>query len=167
MHIEVVSAGPEQESIVANLLELYIHDFSEFHPVELGLNGRFGYKPLPLYWSEPDRRPFLVKADGRLAGFALVKRGSEVSDRQAAWDMAEFFVLRAYRRQGIGMKAAHEVWRRFPGPWQVRVMESNRTALNFWERAITSFNGEVIHPARIQKDHECWYVFAFECKHAA
>ncbi len=167
MQIELVRAAPEQESILANLLELYAHDFSEFHPLELGADGRFGYKHLPLYWNDPDRYPFLIKVDGRLAGLALVKRGSEVSDRKAVWDVGEFFVVRAYRRKGIGMKVAHEMWRRFPGPWEVRVMQSNRPALHFWERAITNFNnGEAIHPARIEKNDECWYLFAFECKHA-
>jgi predicted acetyltransferase len=166
-HIELALAAPEQESIIANLLELYAHDFSEFRNLELGANGRFGYKHLPLYWSEPDRYPFLVKVNGRLAGLTLVKRGSEISDSEAVWDMAEFFIVRAYRRQGIGMQVAHEVWRRLPGPWEVRVIQSNCTALNFWQRAITTFTGEAIHPVRIEKDGECWYAFAFECKHAA
>src|SRR5712692_1535448 len=92
-HIEVIPARPEQESILANLLELYAHDFSEFHNLELGDDGRFGYERLPLYWSEPDRYPFLIKVDGRLAGLALVKKGSELSDNDAVWDMAEFFIV--------------------------------------------------------------------------
>jgi predicted acetyltransferase len=150
---------------MANLLELYAYDFSEFRHLELGADGRFGYKPLPLYWSDPDRYPFLIQVDGRLAGLALVKRGSEFSDRETVWDVAEFFILRAYRRQGIGLKAAHKVWRKFPGPWEVRVMQSNRSALDFWQRAITTFNdGQAIRPARIEKDGECWYVFSFESK---
>jgi predicted acetyltransferase len=166
-HIELVPAAREQESVVANLLELYAHDFSEFHNLELGADGRFGYQPLPLYWSEPDRYSFLIKVNGRLAGLALVKRGPEVSGSKAVWDMAEFFIVRAYRGRGIGMQVAHQVWRRFPGPWQVRVMESNRAALHFWRRAITAFTGEAILPARVDKDGECWHVFAFECRRAA
>jgi predicted acetyltransferase len=163
--IELVPAAPEQQPILANLLELYAHDFSELHHLELGADGRFGYKPLPLYWSDPHRHAFLIQVDGRLAGLALVKRGSEVSDRETVWDVAEFFILRAYRRRGIGLKAAHEVWRKFPGPWEVRVMQSNRTALDFWQRAITTFNnGQAIRPARIEKDGEWWYVFSFECR---
>ncbi len=157
-HIELVAAAIEQESILGNLLELYAHDFSEFLHLELGADGRFGYKHLPLYWSEPGRYPFLVNVDSRLAGFALVKRGGDV------FDMAEFFIVRAYRRQGIGMQVAHELWKRFPGWWEVRVMERNRTAMNFWERAIAAFHGEAVQPARIEKDGEGWYVFAFECK---
>ena len=67
-HIEVIPAAPEQERTVANLLELYAHDFSEFHDLEIGADGRFSYPSLPLYWSEPGRYPFLVKMDGKLAG---------------------------------------------------------------------------------------------------
>jgi predicted acetyltransferase len=162
-HVELVPAAPEQQSIVANLLQLYAHDFSEFHHLELGADGRFGYKHLPQYWSDPHRFPFLIQLNGRLAGFALVKRGSEVTDRETVWDMAEFFIVRTYRRRGIGMLAALEVWRRFPGPWEVRVMQVNRAALSFWERAITTFNtGTSVHPTRIEKDGECWHVFEFE-----
>jgi len=73
--IEVIQAAPEEKPILANLLELYAHDFSEFHDVAIGEDGRFGYKSLPLYWSEPDRYPFLVRSGGRLAGLVFVKKG--------------------------------------------------------------------------------------------
>ena len=72
-HIELIAATPDQEPILANLLELYAYDFSKFHNLELGPDGRFGYRPLPLYWREPGRHPFLVKLDGRLAGLVLAR----------------------------------------------------------------------------------------------
>ena len=162
-HIEIIPAAPEQESIVANLLELYAHDFSEFHHIELGADGRFGYRQLALYWSDPDRSPFLVRVNGELAGLVLVKR-SEVSGDETVWDMAEFFVVRGYRRRGIGTEIAHEVWRRFPGIWEVRVMESNHSARLFWERAIQAFTGETPQPIRVEKGGELWNVFSFESK---
>jgi hypothetical protein len=40
--IELVSAAAEQEPIVANLLELYGHDFSEFLDLALGSDGKMG-----------------------------------------------------------------------------------------------------------------------------
>jgi predicted acetyltransferase len=109
--IEVIPARSEQEPILANLLELYVPDFSVFHYLELGSDGRFGYDGLPLYWSESGRHPFLVWVEGKLAGLILVKRGSEVSGDETVWDVAEFFVLRGYRRRGIGTQIAHYVWR--------------------------------------------------------
>lgn len=162
--VEVDPALREHAPILANLLELYAHDFSEFLNLDIGADGRFGYESLPLYWSEPNRHPFLIRVDGKLAGLALVKRGSEISGNPAVWDIAEFFVLRRYRRQGIGMLAAHEVWMRFPGIWEVRVMQSNVSANVFWEQAISSFNGEAIQPVRVEKDGRSWQLFSFESK---
>jgi predicted acetyltransferase len=162
MTIEVIPAAAEQAPILANLLELYAHDFSEFHDVAPGADGRFGYRDLPLYWSEAGRHPFLVRMDGKWAGFVLVKRGSAVSGNDTAWDMVEFFVLRGYRRRGIGTQIAHEVWKRFPGAWEVRVLQSNVPAVHFWARAISTFMGEAVHPVRIEKGREGWKLFSFE-----
>jgi predicted acetyltransferase len=162
--IEVIPATPDQEPILANLLELCAHDFSEFQEIELGVDGRFGYKHLPLYWREPNRRPFFIRADGKLAGFVLVKRGSEMSAKETVWDMAEFFVTRRHRRRGIGTYAAHEVWRNIPGLWEVRVMEANDSANRFWARAISAFAGKPSHSARAEKGGNPWCVYAFESK---
>jgi len=160
-HLEIIPAAPEQESILANLLQLYAHDFSEFHDIELGEDGRFRYEHLPLYWSDPDRHAFLIRVNRKLAGFVLVKRGSEISGVKTVWDMAEFFIVRRYRRHGIGTGAAHAVWNRFPGLWEVRVMQSN-PAHHFWERAISVFTGAAIESIRFEKDGESWHLFSFE-----
>jgi predicted acetyltransferase len=164
--LELIPAAPEDESTIGNLLELCAHDFSEFHQVELDANGRFGYNRLPLYWIEPGRYPFLIKVDGRLAGLVLIKRGSEISDDQAVWDVGEFFVVRAYRRRGIGMNIAHNLWKSFPGRWEVRVMQSNCAALKFWQHAIATYTGGEIRPALFKKNGDCWRVFAFEGERA-
>jgi predicted acetyltransferase len=161
--VEVIATTPEQEPILANLLELYIHDFSQFHSMEVGPNGRFGYPDLQRYWSEPGRYPFLVRVDGKLAGLMLVKTQPDAPS-EACWNMAEFFIVRGHRRRGIGMRAAHAMWRRFPGQWQVRVMESNYAALLFWQRAIDEFTGVAIHSTRMEKAGEPWQVFSFQSK---
>jgi len=163
--LEVIPAAPEQAPILANLLELYAHDFSEFRPLDLGEDGRFGYRYLPLYWSEPGRHPFLIRLDGKWAGLVLVKKGSEVSGSGAVWDMAEFFVVRGCRRRGIGSRAAHQVWRRFPGPWEVRVLAANVSARRFWAEAVSTFAGQAIQPVDLEKSGQRWTVFSFESKH--
>jgi predicted acetyltransferase len=167
VHIDLVPASPDQESVIANLLELYAHDFSEFHPLELGADGRFGYQHLHLYWSQPDRHPFLIKVNGKLAGLALVKKGNAVAESGTVWDVAEFFIVRAYRRQGIGIKVAHKIWEKFPGQWEVRVMKSNRNAVEFWLQAVTAFVGAAIYPIHLEKDGERWLIFPFESKQTA
>lgn len=162
--VEVVHATPEQEPIVANLLELYAYDFSEFHPMLPGPDGRFGYKGLSRYWSETDRLPFLLKANGRLAGVALVKRERGVLGTETVWDIAEFFILRMFRGQGVGKAAAHEIWRRYPGKWQVRIMESNYNGYRFWEHTIAEFDPDNVRSARFEKGGQLWHLMTFQVR---
>ena len=67
--------------------------------------------------------------DGHLAGFVFVRSGEP-------HDMAEFFVMRKYRRGGIGATVTRDVFARFPGEWQVRQMRENAAAVEFWRSAI-------------------------------
>jgi predicted acetyltransferase len=81
--------------------------------------------------------------------------------------MAEFFVIRGYRRRGFGTQVTHELWRRFPGLWEIRVMRSNVPAYQFWARAISVFTGEAVHPVPGKKSGEYWELFSFESKCAS
>jgi predicted acetyltransferase len=155
----VDAATPREQVLIANLLELYIHDLSAVFPhVELGADGRFGYPDLPRYWSEPDRRfPFVIRAADRVAGFVLVTRGSPASDDPETLDVAEFFVLRAHRRAAVGQRAAYRLWDTLPGAWTVRVSERNVGALGFWRRVVGEYTGgaaiETTRPGRSSRFH--------------
>lgn len=159
--VELVAADQAQAPVLANLLQLYAHDFSELVDLDVGPDGRFEYARFPLYWSEATRFPFLVKVDDQYAGFVLVSQGSLVSGDAQVWDMAEFFVMRKYRRRGIGAALAHEVWRRFPGRWEVRVRERTAVALLFWQATVKSFAGDVVVTS-VDQGGAARCVFAFQ-----
>jgi predicted acetyltransferase len=95
----------------------------------------------------------------------VVKRGSEVSGDKTIWDVAEFFVVRGYRRHGIGTAVEHKVWRQFPGRWEVRVMQINDSARHFWAHAIQTFTGQTIESAPVNKNGKRWHLFIFESPH--
>jgi predicted acetyltransferase len=157
------AATSADATLLSNLLELYIHDLSAAFPsVELGPDGRYGYPPLALYWSEPERRfPFLIRCDARVAGFALAQRGSPASDDPDVFDVAEFFVLRRYRRSGVGRRAAVLLWNRLPGRWIVRVSEGNLGALPFWAGVIGEFTQGAATEFKRPGHPHAWRVFSF------
>lgn len=144
--ISVLPAPPSQRCLLERLLQLYLHDFSEFAPRhttygEVGADGLFPYPPgLDPYWQAPDREPLLIRADGTVAGFALLNRWSAL-DRPLDWAVAEFFVLRKHRRAGVGTRAAHTMFLRHPGRWEVAVAAYNPAALRFWRHAAGSVPG--------------------------
>lgn len=127
--VELEVATIDDKPVVRQLLELYGYDFSEFTAEDVDDHGRFGYKYLDNYWTEPDRHPFLVRVDGAIAGFVFVRSG-------VPHDMVEFFVMRKYRRGGVGIQVARAAFAKFPGEWQVRQMEANTAAQAFWRKAI-------------------------------
>ena len=136
----VQQAVPAQRGLLERLLQLYLHDFSEFAPRhtvygEVDADGLFPYPSgLGSYWQEPGREPLLIRADGAVAGFALLNRWSAL-DRPLDWAVAEFFILRKYRRAGVGTGAAHATFLRHPGRWEVAVAAYNPAALRFWRHA--------------------------------
>ena len=88
------------------------------------------------WFNDPTAHPFVIFADGERAGFALVARPPAFPRRTADFRMAEFFVVDAARRRGVGAGAATLLFTRFAGQWEVVEDEYNRVALAFWRGVI-------------------------------
>lgn len=143
--MEIVPAGESAKPVLRRLLELYSYDFSEFDGRDLDGHGEYGYRYFDHYWTEPDRHAFLVRVESRWAGFVLVRTG-DVSD------IAEFFILRKYRRRRIGLDVARQIFSRFPGLWQTRQIAENIAATRFWRTAIpVEFAEDVVGTQTIQR----------------
>ena len=80
-------------------------------------------------------------SSGIIAGFALLRSEFDPLTGIPGMEVSEFFVLPAYRNQGIGNAAAIKLWDQFPGQWTVRVMKANKAALPFWQHAIQRYTG--------------------------
>jgi len=136
MDVALERAAPAEAAILQNLLQLYTHDFTEFWDGGvLGPDGRFQDYALATYFERPGWEALLIRAQGAPAGFALVNDQPH-SGLPADRSVAEFFVARPYRRQGLGQRAAHALFGAAPGLWEVAVARRNIPAQAFWRRAI-------------------------------
>ncbi|HXH23142.1 MAG TPA: GNAT family N-acetyltransferase [Dehalococcoidia bacterium] len=128
-------------SVLRNLHQLYLYDLTEFTHDDPDPEGRFPHEPLEGYVEgAPDRAALIARLWGRPAAFALVAAGS-VLDAGACGvrTVRDLFVLRRYRRRGIGTRLALEAFRRFPGRWEVRQDASNKPAHTFWRKVIDRY----------------------------
>jgi GNAT superfamily N-acetyltransferase len=97
----------------------------------------------------------------------LVTRGSPATEDPADLDVAEFFVLRRYRRRGVGRHAAHALWDRLTGSWVVRVADRNDRGRAFWERVVSAYTGGRFCVKRAPgRGHE-WIVYRFATRSEA
>lgn len=141
MQVDLSIIPRAQRDLLRNLWQLYIYDFSEFMGWDVSWQGRFLEDDLADCWSNPRRHPFLITADGCPAGFILVDRleRSQFTGRARVVDLREFFVLRAYRRRGVGTLAATRVFDLIRGTWEVAELAQNTAAQQFWRRVIGSY----------------------------
>jgi len=157
MTLALRHVGEAERPVLENLIQLYIHDFSEFFSgtlrCELGSDGRYPLDHPVLPWlATPGNVALLLYSDGHLAGFAQIE-GTDTADRRRR--VAEFFIVRKHRRTGLGTAAAAAIFELWPGQWLAEVRRRNLGAAGFWQRAITTHRWAA-DPVVVDRRDEQW-----------
>lgn len=152
MKIELVPVKETEKSILRQLMELYAYDFSEYDDADVNEHGLYGYTYFDYYWTEDTRHPFFIRVDGALAGFVLINEYCYVVKEPGTKSIAEFFVMRKYRRKGIGKSVAFQVFDRFPGKWEVIQHGENEPSKVFWEEIIREYTNGKYGQARVRTE---------------
>jgi predicted acetyltransferase len=141
MNIELLEPGPEQIPVLRQLMQLYLYDLGSIDGWDIGEDGTYGNAGrIAHFWTDERRQRYQVRVDGKLSGFVLTRSGASFSG-EAAHEISEFFILRKYRRQGVGRSIATRLFDEFSGPWEVAVMQTNTPARHFWRAVIGEYTG--------------------------
>lgn len=157
--VELEAIPADRQPLLEAMFQLYTYDFTEqwagLERGELGEDGLFDpYPHLDAYWTEPDRHPYLIRANGHIAGFVLLNAFAHAG-LPIDHAVAEFFVVRKHRRSGVGRAAAQLAIAPRPGQWELAVTRRNTAALPFWRRVAGEL-GE--GPAEeIDREDEHWH----------
>ncbi len=139
-------------TVLRNLMQLYLYDFSE-----LLCEGEEGYVneqglfeldfDLHRYADGRGYWGYLARVDvpqvgSRWAGFALISdQADKAPPGVGGRNVDEFFVLRCFRRRGIGRQMAERVFETYRGFWQIAEIGPNRAAQAFWRRVVERYTG--------------------------
>ncbi len=168
MHPTLVKATLEDYPCIQNLARFYVYDLSrtcgfiskDWSAPKDELYESFDYK---CYFEEKDRHPYLIKINDELAGFVLIHKQGTCP--KTDWNMGEFFILAKFQGRGIGLQTAKEIWKIFPGNWEISVIPENIPALKFWRKSIQDFtNGqfqEQIKKINYDQDQPDRYILSF------
>lgn len=131
--VELLRAAPEQAEIIRNLYQYYAYESSDWEQEDVEVDGRFYIheEHLARYWQEPRWSAELILVDGYIAGFLLVE-GSELPGLEGSLELADLFVLKKYRRLGVGSAVASQVLGRGADAWLVRFYRQDEAAQAFW-----------------------------------
>lgn len=162
MEVIIQAVDYQQKHILWNLVELYCYDFSEYLDTDVNDSGRFGYRYLDHYWTETGRHPFLILSQDKMIGFVLVNQHLQLSENVGGHCLAEFFILKKYRRQGLGKLAATAVFKQFPGKWEVSVILKNIPAVRFWRHTIAEYTNGSYQELEWTKESLSKIILSFE-----
>jgi predicted acetyltransferase len=149
--IQIIPAEEKHRELMYGLMNLYLYDFSEYTGEDCSEKGTFTDGNLFRYWIEPNRFPFLIVVNGKYAGFILVRDQHKSGEDQVTHHVAEFFIMRKFRRMKIGQHAAWSIFDRFPGRWFVSEVEENLPAQAFWRRIIGEYTGGNFQDVRVEE----------------
>jgi len=139
MKVELRKARAKDTPVLRRLMQLYLYDFAAIDGWTMHADGTYGDGHED-YWTDPKRTSFLVYVDGALGGFVLIRDWARFAG-EGTREISEFFVLRRYRRQGVGGEAARQVFDMFPGKWELTQITSNTAAQVFWRQVIGEYTG--------------------------
>jgi len=130
-----------EREILANLLEKYNYEFSQYEPKDVNVLGLYGYKYLDCYWLEDTRFAYFIEADGKLAGFVMIDDFAEANDRSTDFSVSDFFVMHIYRRKGVGKRAFFMAADLHRGKWQLKRHPKNLGSVHFWDKVVDEYTG--------------------------
>jgi len=168
MQVTLRQAERAEREILANLLEKYDYEFSQYDGRDVNKLGLYGYEYLDCYWWPNEKRwAYFIEVDGKLAGFVMVIDLPEVEGTETDFQIAEFFVMHKYRRSGVGRQAFFEALDKHKGRWQLRQHPKNTVSVHFWENVINEYmkgQYELIksHPQLAYADGTLGDVFFFD-----
>jgi predicted acetyltransferase len=147
---------------------MFRHDMSEFQHQLPDPDGSFRSERLQAAFNDADWAAYLLTSGSHPVGLALVRGLS--SHRRV---LNSFFVVRAARRTGLGLRAVHDVVAKHPGPWEVAFQDANAAGAHFWRRVATELAGDEwteerrLVPGRPNTPPDVWISFHVSAQSSA
>ncbi|MBF8729259.1 GNAT family N-acetyltransferase [Pseudomonas guariconensis] len=129
--LQLLQTTADQAELIRNLYQFYAYESSDWEAEDVEVDGRFYIheEHLARYWQSPGWSASVILVDGFIAGFVLIEC-SELPGL-AATELADLFILKRYRRQGIGKAIAQQLLCSGTGDWLLRCYAQDPPAVAF------------------------------------
>ncbi|MDD3598259.1 hypothetical protein [Sulfuricurvum sp.] len=120
--------------IYHNLVQYYEAEFSPITGKKPNASGLFELDTR----LGNDTLGFLLIIDDLPAGIAAI-----CSKEARAYEVCEFYILPYFRKNTVGMRFAHTIWKNYPGKWEIKQIRGAEYATVFWRKTIEHFDETV------------------------
>jgi predicted acetyltransferase len=149
--IKLNRAHKDDFETLYNLAQLYQYDFTEFLPGEVDDYGEFPYLDVRSYLMNKDRYAYIAQSNHKLCGFSLVTEEMHHNDGPGRY-LAEFWVMRRYRHEGVGRAMAIKTFDTFKGRWELAIVGPNTGGQAFWRKVVSEYTNARFKEFRVTED---------------
>jgi len=158
----ITKAEQNDKHILRHVMTLYLHDLSEFNSdLEINQrNGLFEFDVLDWFFEKEGLTPFFIRMDDdKTIGFILLQSGPFSNPEFADYVLNSFFIMKKYRRQGLGRAACKVFFEQLPGRYAISQIKTNTPAIEFWKNVYKSLNIEYYEKEEQEDGHEVIYQY--------
>jgi predicted acetyltransferase len=130
-----------KKNILANLLQLYLHDITSenFSGIEMDEKGLYPY-PIDGYFGNDECIPYFIKLDTEIVGFVLIEKPYLVLEKENdSYCISEMFIMNKYKRKGIGKNVALQLFKKHIGKWEIGTLPNSKEVTLFWENVVSEY----------------------------
>lgn len=136
MNISFEKVTDRNKQVFKNLWQFLGYDFSEMNKMDVNKEGQYTLPDdLEDYFESNNYCSYIVKVNEMIAGFAVIKF---IEDEGINY-FRHFFIMRKFRRLGIGKEIVYKMFRLYPGRWRVSQFDFNIPAISFWRGVIEEY----------------------------
>ncbi|MCR8645662.1 GNAT family N-acetyltransferase [Paenibacillus sp. N1-5-1-14] len=159
--MQIIRVDQNGKDILKQLMTLFLHDLSEYNnDIEINQStGVFEFDVFDWFFEKEGLTPFFIKNTDKIIGFILLQSGPFSNQEFADYVLNSFFILKKYRRQGLGKEACKVFFKQFPGRYAISQIETNIPAIQFWKNTYRSFGIEFYEKAEIEEGHKVIYQY--------
>lgn len=136
--IQLIHVSTEHKTLLWNLHQKYLYEMTNFYDNEMDEEGNYHYGYFDAYFTDPERKAFLIYKDGTPAGFAMINPYSYIGETPD-YVLAEFTIFPMFRKKHIGTEVAVHILETFKGRWEIKYNENNSGAKALWNKVTARY----------------------------
>ena len=136
MNVTLSLITENKKSVLRNLVKMYCYEWSQYNKIDIDRYGDYAFEhDLDRFFVKEKHYAYLVMINDNIVGFILIDTDIEYY-KESDYAISEFFILYKYRREGIGKRAALEVFKQHKGKWEIKMHPQNRGSIEFWKKVV-------------------------------
>ena len=163
-NLQLTKSNDIKASPFIHLQQLYEFEFAPITKMQTDIHGRYSQEEIKQHWSSVGYDIYIIRSDKLPIGFAVINLSSMLNNDPNIRDVAEFFIMPAYRKQGVGKWAAIQLFEIYPTHWEIRQLPGLEYAKNFWESVVRDYTNDNFQSSKIDTENWKGYLQQFNSK---